>query len=84
MSEKWKTRAKKEFETPKWLKRGTKVIVEASYAPTDTQIEGQYGKRKVYVIKVKEFGLIYISSVQFLHVCEILEQANFENVTVEL
>lgn len=81
---KWRETAKKELETAKYLKKGTKVIVDAKIVPRETTVEGRYGKRKMYIVNTMDYGLIYVSQIQLVHIADVLEGSKFHNVTVEL
>ena len=71
-------------ETPKFLRKETMVIVDASFSPKDTTVEGKFGKRKMNIINTTDYGLIYISDTQLMKIVDSLRAANFENVTVTL
>lgn len=84
IQQKWETASTKVLETPKFLKQGTKVIVNATVMPRKTEVEGRYGKREVYIIDTSDYGLVYVNGLQLVHIVEVLQTAKFENVTVEL
>lgn len=80
----WKTTSDGILETPKFLKRGTHVTVKPT-PPEETEIEGNYGKRTVYIIDTTEFGLIYVAPLQVVKIAKALAIRNYEgNVGVDL
>jgi hypothetical protein len=81
---KWGSIQNKLLEEAKFLARGTKVIIDASILPIDCEVEGRYGSRKMYMIRTVNFGMVYVSPIQLINICRKLEQAKYENVTVEL
>lgn len=82
--QKW-TRGKQEVRNkPKWLKLGTLVIIKPAIAPQEIEIDGKWGPRKVWVLATKEYGLIYVTPLQYVKIAEVVEAANFEDVTVEV
>lgn len=80
----WKATSEQVMQTAKWLKKGTLVTVDASFAPLLSTIDGQYGKRQVYMINTREYGLIYVSPLQLVRIADQLEESHFKNVTVEI
>lgn len=81
---KWIKTKEQILTTAKWIKRGTKVIVVAGSEPKETTVEGQFGKRSVYMIETRNYGLIYVNPLQLIEIVQALEMAEFQNVTVEL
>lgn len=69
----WKTKAAKERATPKFVKRGTIVMVDGRIGPLEVMVKGRYGERNMWIIYTKEFGLVYVSSLQLMHIAEVLE-----------
>lgn len=81
---KW-TKARDEIlTTPKFLKRGTLVIVDAQTQPFQMEVEGHYGKRQMYVINTCDKGLIFVSATTFVHIVDELIRHDYENTTVEI
>jgi len=69
--------------TPKFLRKGTKVIVETD-APEECEIKGQYGKRKMFIIRTKNYGLIYVSQLQLVAIADAFHEDYSSAITVEL
>jgi hypothetical protein len=82
----WKDRTAKEKSTPKFLKAGTLVMVDPKVAPQQQQVEGKFGKRAMWIIQTKDYGLVYITPVQMIKLGEVLETNDNYNdiVTVAL
>lgn len=80
----WEKRRKEILETPKFLAKGTKVIIFPKTVPHPIEVEGRFGKRPMYVVESKEYGLIYVSPLQLVKIVEAFD-GNFESgMTVEL
>lgn len=81
----WKLRADKERETPKFLKHGTMVTIdfdaELIYKP---KVQGKFGERPMYIITTKEYGQIFISPIQLLHIQDVAKGDFKGQMTVEL
>lgn len=84
MTWKWEKTSKKVLETPKFLKKGTKVLINPKTIPHPIEVEGRYGKRPMYTVESKEHGLIYVSPLQLVKIVKAFD-GNYESaVTVEL
>jgi len=80
----WEKQAKDVLTTPKFLSRGTKVLIMPKTIPHPMEVEGRFGKRPVYIVESKEHGLIYVSPLQLVKIVEAFN-GNYESaVTVEL
>jgi len=80
---KWIKASKGVMDTPKFLKRGTKVMVTPD-APIEQEVDGKYGKRKMFIINTKEYGLVFVSQLQLVAIAQTFD-GNFESaITVEL
>jgi len=80
----WEKQAKDVLTTPKFLSRGTKVLIMPKTIPHPMEVEGRFGKRPVYIVESKEHGLIYVSPLQLVKIVETFD-GNYESpVTVEL
>lgn len=79
----WNKRANKERETPKFLQKGTKVLVLPT-EPTEALVEGKFGKQRMYIIQTKEYGAVYVSAKQFIHIDQVFDSNYNSAVTVEL
>lgn len=80
----WKASADKEFEKPKFLKKGTMVTIVFATEPTRTQVDGKFGKREMYIVETKEYGKVYVSPIQLLHIADVAKEDFKSNMTVEL
>lgn len=85
----WPKAGKTERNKPKWIKRGTKVLVDAKVPPKAVKVTGKYGEREVYIIETKEYGQVYVNNMQIIHISQVLEDVfgdkpYNEFVTVEL
>lgn len=80
----WKVIAEKEFETPKFLKKGTMITVVLATEPARATVDGKFGKRAMYIIETKEFGKVYVSNTQLLHIADVAKGDFKGNLTVEL
>lgn len=81
---KWEKTAKQILDTPKFLKRGTKVIVLPNTPPREVEVEGRFGKRKVYIVETKCYGFIYVTPLQLTRIVEAFDGDYSNAVTVEL
>lgn len=72
------------LNTAKWIKKGTKVIIDAKTTPKETTTEGQYGKRSAFIINTIDFGLIYVNPMQLVTIVVQLKANDYKNITVEL
>jgi len=81
---KWDKTRNEVLTTAKWLKRGTLILVDAKQEPMETTIDGQWGKRNVYIIGTTDYGLIYVTPVQLVRIAKLLEQHNYKNTTINL
>jgi len=79
----WKETSQKVLETPKFLKRGTKVLVLPT-EPLHTEVKGRYGQREMYIIETKEKGFIYVSPMQIVAIARAFDGKFDDAVTVEL
>lgn len=80
----WEKASKNVLETPKFLKAGTKVLINPETIPHPIEVEGRYGKRPVYVVESKEHGLIYVSPLQLVKIVKAFDGNYDSPVTVEL
>lgn len=79
----WEEASKKVLGTPKFVAKGTKVIVEPT-EPVLTQVKGRYGQREMYIVETKGHGLIYVSPMQLVKVARAFNGDYSSAVTVEL
>lgn len=80
----WKKTADEVLKTPKFLKRGTKVMVNPETIPHPIEVEGRYGVRTMYVIECTQHGLVYVSPLQLVKIVAAFG-TNFDSaITVEL
>lgn len=81
----WKARADKERETPKFLKIGTVITIDFDvdliYHP---KVAGKFGERPMYIVETKEYGKIFISPIQLLHIQNVAKGDFKGRMTVEL
>lgn len=78
----WNSIAERERQTAKFLRKGTRVTLLPT-APQETTIEGKYGKRRMFIVDTVEFGLVYVSPVQFLAISQVYSGGE-NKVSVEL
>jgi hypothetical protein len=79
----FETTQMKLLTTAKFVKQGTKLRVRPQ-VPKDVEVEGRFGKRKMYIIDTQDFGLVYVTPLQFLHICEVFNGDYSQPVTVEI
>lgn len=80
---KWEQYRKDILGTPKFLKRGIKILVEPT-EPKECTVEGRYGERGMYIVETKEHGLVYISPMQLVKIVDAFAGKYESAVTVEL
>lgn len=81
----WKQRADKERETAKFLKAGTIITVDFDKDLTyNPKVRGKFGDRPMYIIETKEYGLVFISPIQLLHIQDVAKGDFKGKMTVEL
>jgi hypothetical protein len=64
----WKATEEKERDKPKFLKAGNTVTVDLAKEPIRATVDGKFGKREMYIIETVEYGNVYVSPVQLLHI----------------
>ena len=80
----WNMQSEKIKKEPKWLKKGSMVSIDLRIEPSRTTVKGRFGDRDVYIAYSTEFGNIYVTPIQLLHICE-LAKGDFSGVmTAEL
>ena len=80
----WNAQANKIKEAAKWIKKGTMVNVDLRIDPSRTTVKGRFGDREVYIVYTADFGNVYVTPIQLLHICE-LAKGDFSGVmTAEL
>jgi hypothetical protein len=80
----WKERVEKERKTPKFVKAGTMVLVDPKTIPQEIQVEGKFGKRKMFIVDTKDVGLVYVTPLQMMHINDVFNENYSEPVTVTL
>jgi len=58
---KWKQMIDEEWETPKFLRKGTNVTIDMTHEPKLTEREGKFGRRKLYVVWTLEYGNVLVT-----------------------
>jgi len=79
----WETYRKDVLGTPKFLRKGTKVLVKPT-PPRKVKVEGRYGDRDMFIIETVDYGLIYISQLQLVQIADSFNGKYESAVTVEL
>jgi len=78
----WKKKHLKERETPKYVKAGTRLTFNPlGREPEEVEVEGNYGKRRMFIVECEELGLVYVSPTQFIKISEALAAFEFANTT---
>jgi hypothetical protein len=80
----WKATEEKEREKPKFLKQGSMVTVDLSKEPIQANVDGKFGKREMYIIDTNEYGNVYVSIAQLLHIASVAKGDFKGKMTVEL
>ena len=77
----WIGQAEKIRKLAKFIKKGTMIHVDLRVEPSRTTVEGRFGKREMYIVYTSDFGNVYVTPIQFLHICE-LAKGDFSGVMV--
>lgn len=81
----WKSRADKERATPKFLKAGTFITIDFDVDLTyNPKVAGNFGDRPMYIIETKEFGKVFITPRQLIHIQDVAKGDFKGKMTVEL
>jgi len=80
----WAEITDKERSEPKFLARGTKVMVNGKVAPIESVSTGRYGQRKVYILMTQDYGRIFVSPTQLIKISEAFNGKFDDVLTVEL
>lgn len=80
----WEKASTAVLTSPKFLKRGSKVIVLPQTVPKEVEVEGRYGKHKMFIVETRDYGLIYVSKLQLVKIVEAFNGDYSSGVTVEL
>jgi len=79
----WEIASIKVLMTPKFVKRGTKVLVRP-VDPQETEVDSRFGKRQMYIIETVEHGLVLVSPMQLVKIARAFDGSFESAVTVEL
>jgi len=66
----------------KFPRKGMKCVILPT-EPYTEEVDGKFGKRKMYVVESKEYGKLYVNEYQFLHITEVFNGDYSSGVTVE-
>lgn len=81
----WKQQADKERETPKFLRAKTMITVDFSKEPIyHPKVAGKFGERPMYTIETVEYGLVFVSPIQLMHIADVAKGDFKGKMTVEL
>ena len=80
---KWIKTTKDILTTPKFLKRGTKVMIEPD-APIEKEVDGKYGTRTMYMVNTREYGLVFVSALQLVAIAKAFNGDYSSAINVEL
>ena len=79
----WEIASNKVLTTPKFVRRGTKVLVRP-VDPQEIEVDGRFGKRQMYIIETVENGLVLVSPMQLVKIARVFNGDFTSAVTVEL
>lgn len=84
LKEHWSSIAKKEKDTAKFLRKGTVIMVDPNYTPVKTTVAGRFGERDMYIVNTLEYGLIFVSPIQLMHIVDVAKDDFGSPFSVEL
>ena len=72
----WEKTQTQEKEKAKFIPKGRSVRIYHDRATEEIEIDGKFGKQKMFVIP-SNIGLVYVSKVQFIDIVNRFKMANW-------